>query len=324
MSGGFFVRLWPWFTFPVDPVRIAPNAPTVHAKPHHAGARTATRLRAVVRRRARMSLARLLARARRVARSRTRRRRALVWLGVAMAAMATPLFGAYLLSRSTPTWWTRVEHATGDPVEVGVVPADWPARGAEVENAVVAQLSLVRQGQWDTDGVWRSEPWSVSISEQDASAWLATRLPRWVKNREGDDAWPPQVAQSRVAFTDGRIIAGAMLRNGGDAVQIMGVEIRPYVDEHGALRVPAMKVRIGRVSLPAGWLFGAITSRAGDFIPRETLESPTAKTVSDALRGESVLTRNAVIRLEDGRRVRVLNMCPQDGRLDLTFQTERR
>lgn len=247
-----------------------------------------------------------------------------MWLGVILAAMATPLFGAYLLSRSTPTWWTRVEHAPGAPVEVGAVPADWPARGAEVENAVVAQLSLVRQGQWDADGVWRSEPWSVSISEQDASAWLATRLPRWVKNREGDDAWPPQVAQSRVSFTDGRIIAGAMLRNGGDAVQIMGVEIRPYVDEHGALRVPAMKVRIGRVSLPAGWLFGAITSRAGDFIPRETLESPTAKTVSDALRGESVLTRNAVIRLEDGRRVRVLNMSPQNGRLDLTFQTERR
>ncbi len=245
-----------------------------------------------------------------------------MWLGVILAAMATPLFAAYLLSRATPSWWTRVEHAA--PVELGSVPADWPARAAEVENAVVAQLSLVRPGRRHGDGVWRSEPWSVSISEQDASAWLATRLPRWVKNREGEDAWPPQVAQVRVAFSDGRIVAGAMLRNSGEGSQVMGVEARPYVDEHGALRVPATKVRIGRVALPAAWLFGAITSRAGDFLPREALESPTARSVSDALRGESVLTRDAVIRLDDGRRVRVLNMNPHDGRIDLTFQTERR
>lgn len=289
-------------------------------KPHHAGARTATRLRARLRRRARFEVSRV----RRIARSRTRRRRALVWLGVILAALATPLFVTYLLSRSTPSWWTRVEHAEDQaPLEVGAVPADWPARAAEVENAVVAQLSLVRPGRWNDDGVWRSEPWAVSISEQDASAWLATRLPRWVKNREGESAWPMQVAQTRVSFADGRIIAGAMLRN-GNAVQIMGVEIEPYVNADGSLRVPATKVRIGRVALPASWLFGAITSRAGDFIPRESLESPTAQTVSDALRGESVLTRNAVIRLEDGRRVRVLNMNPQDGRLELTFQTERR
>lgn len=301
-------------------MRLAPNAPIVHAKPHHAGARTATRLRARLRRRARFHLARL----RRIARSRTRRRRALVWLGVILAALATPLFATYLLSRATPTWWTRVELAsTQPPVDLGSVPADWPARAAEVENAVVAQLSLVRPGRWHEDGVWRSEPWSVSITEEDASAWLATRLPRWVKNREGESAWPMQVAQARVSFTQGRIIAGAMLRNGG-AVQIMGVEVHPWVDPQGALRVPAKKVRIGRVALPAAWLFGAITSRADDFIPRESLESPTAQTVSDALRGESVLTRNAVIRLEDGRRVRVLNLSPHDGRMDLTFQTERR
>lgn len=255
-------------------------------------------------------------------RSRTRRRRALVWLGVILAALATPIFGAYLLSRATPAWWTRAEQASS--IEVGGVPADWPARAAEVENAVVAQLSLVRPGRWHADGVWRSEPWSVSISEADASAWLATRLPRWVKNREGDSAWPPQVAQVRVAFTSDRIIAGAMLRNGGNASQIMGVEVHPYVDSVGALRVPATKVRIGRVALPAAWLFGAITSRADDFIPKEVLETPTARAVSDALRGEAVLTRNAVIRLDDGRRVRVLNMSPQDGRMDLTFQTERR
>lgn len=245
-----------------------------------------------------------------------------MWIGVVLAALATPLFAAYLLSRSTPAWWTRVEG--GASVEVGGVPADWAARGADVENAVVAQLSLVRKGRWHPDGVWRSEPWSVSISEEDASAWLATRLPRWVKNREGESAWPMQVAQSRVAFTKGRIIAGAMLRNGGEAAQIMGVEIAPYVDEFGALRVPATKVRIGRVSLPAAWLFGAVAARAEDFVPRESLESPTAKTVSDALRGESVLTRNAVIRLEDGRRVRVLDMSPQDGRLEVTLQTESR
>lgn len=239
-----------------------------------------------------------------------------------MAAMATPLFAGYLLSRATPGWWTRVEHSA--PGEPGSVPADWPTRAAEVENAVVAQLSLVRAGVRRADGTWRSEPWSVSISEEDASAWLATRLPRWVENREGESAWPPQVSQVRVAFSDGRIIAGAMLRNDGDMAQVMGVEVRPYVDEAGALRVPATRVRIGRVALPASWLFSAITSRAGDFIPRESLESPTAKVVTQALRGESVLTRNAVIRLEDGRRVRVLGMVPRNGRLELTFQTEGR
>jgi hypothetical protein len=230
-------------------------------------------------------------------------------------------------------------------------------RAADVENALVAQLSLVRPGSWGADGVWRSQPWSISISEVDASAWLAMRLPRWVKSRDGDAAWPPQVAQVRVAFTDDSIIAGALLGGrggGGDGrgggagggagrgrvggeVQVLGVEFHPSIDSTGALRARASRVHVGRLPMPASWLASTLTRRAAEFVPKETLASPPAQAISAALlkeddrggepgtdSGGAVITRDAVIRLDDGRRVRVLGLTPRDGRLEVRFQTERR
>ena len=41
-----------------------------------------------------------------------------------------------------------------------------------------------------------------------------------------------------------------------------------------------------------------------------------------ALAGENAIFPNATVRLDGGRRVRVLSVSPKNGRLDLTFQTE--
>ena len=267
--------------------------------------------------------------------TRSGRRRILVVAGVTLAALTTPLVPLYMLSRATPDWWQRPAAATlliqaKGPTKSSSLgtaanfPASWSQRAAEVENAVLAQLSLVRMGSRDRDGVWRSDPWSVSISEEDASAWLATRLPRWIASREGDDAWPSQVAQIRVSFRDGSIVAGALLVGGAASSQVLGVETRPEVDANGALLTPATRVRVGRVSLPASWLVDTVRARASDFVPAETLATPVAQAAMRALMGQGPLTRDAVIRLDDGRRVRILKLAPRDGRLDMTFQTERR
>ncbi|HYE01819.1 MAG TPA: hypothetical protein VD963_01155, partial [Phycisphaerales bacterium] len=64
-----------------------------------------------------------------------------------------------------------------------------------------------------------------------------------------------------------------------------------------------------------------------DVLPVALRRSPEARALLSALTGETPLTERPVLRLADGRRVRLLavrSAAAEGGRLTLTFQTEGR
>src|SRR3954469_393491 len=96
------------------------------------------------------------------------------WVGALILALLCAAIAAgvtYYLTFANPSWWREVK--TSDP---GVGQA-----AEQVENGVIAQASLARPAdpqhpQHPGGAAYQSQPWSVSISAEDADAWLGTRL----------------------------------------------------------------------------------------------------------------------------------------------------
>ncbi len=205
------------------------------------------------------------------------------------------LVQVWWMSGRTPSWWARA-------VEVG---ADAPERAGALERGFASALH-------QTD---RPTPWRVDFSERDANAWLADRLPRWLANQ--DLEWPGALSTPRVRFERDRVTIGVALLHSGGRVASVSFALR--VRDDGAVVLKHARAQIGMASLPALPGRGAVTDllrSAGH--DEDTLEA----TLLSALRGERALVDDASLLLEDGRRVRLLDLSPQDGRLRLTLTTE--
>src|SRR5689334_15852919 len=112
---------------------------------------------------------------------------------------------AYLLAQSTPSWWRTTPHPPAPPTPQQLqnaavahlhpqsTPSSWrttpdPAAAStaeQLENGVVAHFTLARPpdptlNPAKPDPRYQSAPWAVSISANDANAWLATRLKQWL------------------------------------------------------------------------------------------------------------------------------------------------
>ena len=58
-------------------------------------------------------------------------------------------------------------------------------------------------------------------------------------------------------------------------------------------------------------------------IPEELRDVPEAKDLFRVFSGEIPVADDATIRLMDGRRVRLLELIPRDGRVEVAFRQER-
>jgi len=263
-------------------------------------------------------------------------RRLRLLLGVSAVATWLLAIGALAvigLSRTAPAWWPAVKPA--DPATLAAAEA--------VENAVISQLSLARQTEPGFNptgpGEWRSQTWSVSLSEADANAWLACRLPQWLQNRE-EVAWPSEVGVVQVSFEEGLVRIGALVgpnpagppggggvagrRGGGGADrQVLGASLVPVLRGDGSLWVSARAFQAGRITIPAAWALRRVSDPSAPLIPAGTRELPQAHAVLAALAGSVPAAAKATVRLDGGRRVRLLKIVPRDGRIELTFRTER-
>ncbi len=262
-------------------------------------------------------------------RRRGRRRRLAILLGLLACFIATPLLVALGLSRATPAWWTRVQTLAPDAA----------SQAESLEAAAMAQASLVRPGA-TTDGRWRSEPWSVSLSEADANAWLGERLPRWVESRGDEVRWPRPVRAVRVAFHEDSIWLGALVLDAaadGNAAasigpardpqdqpaSVLSVALTPRMDDAGQLWLAAGSVGVGRLTLPPGTLrWAQHHPRASPLLPTTLADQPELAALLDVLRGATPASIEPSLGLGDGRRVRLLNIKAREGRLELTCQTE--
>lgn len=229
---------------------------------------------------------------------RTHRVAAIVILSLVgvTATVMTAVVGALLLARESPVWWRTVDPA--DPAVVDL--------SERVERAVVSAMHKARP---------LDEPWTVAVSASQANAWLNAKLPRWVRSRNAH--WPQELSQVQTHFTNGRISVGVRIGLGDDQ-QIVAATVNPILNADGALWLTQPSTNAGRLDLPAGWTI----SRLASWLPPEIKGRPLANMVLQALRQEAPVLADTSLRLEDGRRVRLIGLRVDHERLLLTCVTE--
>lgn len=218
---------------------------------------------------------------------------------VALMALALVVtFAVWWLATSTPTWWSGA----------GTLPDNAAERAEALERGGTRALSDARD---------ESKPWTVSIAEADANAWLAHRLRQWAENRgfeanitsaDGSPLPPP-----RVEFEHGRIRLG--IETGG---RIVGLSAVPALD-HGALFIRDTSLFLGRINLPSAW-----TRKSADEIVERLLpdaDDEVRSLVRAFMRGDEPIANPARFDLGDEREVILERILIEDDRLLLTCRT---
>lgn len=253
------------------------------------------------------------------ARVRWRRvRRRLIGVLVALAGIFVLLAApAFWLANARPTWWPTA-------------PPDLAAatlRARSLENGLVTLLTEVRPINRATG---LSAPWSVAMHADDATAWLVARLPQWAAQQQHLGVWPAQIAETRAWFGPDALWLGARLRTNGTD-QFIAARLEPEIRADNALWLPARSISIGRLPLPAAIMFsraGTGPGFAADMlgtdrqVPPALWQRPEALHATRAIASLEPLLADPSIDLHDGRRVRLLSVRVEQGRLLLVCRTE--
>jgi hypothetical protein len=218
---------------------------------------------------------------------------------------------AVTLADQAPAWWRSVRG--DDPRTI--------ATGVDVENRTGNSIYKVRPADAAISGRYQSEIWKVSFTAPEANAWLNARLPGWLKNQWDEQTWPSEMSELQVEFRDGLIAVGARITV-GDRDRYFTATIEPQIQADGSLWMPARWVSVGRLAVPGDWVIDHADRRRDQFIPEDLKDLPETAAMFRAFAGETPIARDAVVTLGDGRIVRLLEMRPANGRLELTCRTE--
>jgi len=231
------------------------------------------------------------------------RRITLLILGAALVALVASAIIGWRLAQLRPAWWPP--------------PPDLEAAnrvGQQLENAVSATL---------TDQRPPDDAWTLAITQEHANAWLAGRMPKWLANRSV--RVPDRYRGAAVSFDGGTMhLSVELQRQSGTTspARWLGIVVEPSIyAESDEIRLRPVAARIGRLRVP----FGAIAGL--DLAKRLGLRDDPGRAIQSAafhaiVTGEPMRIP-AVFRLDDGRRVRVLDVAIGGGTLTLTCRTER-
>ncbi len=244
------------------------------------------------------------------------RRWCLVIIPGAMLMTGTVMLIALGLADARPHWWREI-----DPKNEQVA-----AAALRVENGAATQLTQIRQA---ADSNQTSAPWTIRISSADANAWLAARLRPWLESQSAEFTWPPELRAVEVRFDDGHIDVGASVGDRAFAaaspVRVITASLRPEFRASGELWLPAASTSVGRLSVPSSWMLSRAAPAAKRVVSKPlpgSIESmPELRDIISALSGDRPMMRTPVVRIGDGRRVRLLKLEPRDDALYITCQT---
>ncbi len=263
----------------------------------------------------------------RTARWAARSRGKITWgFVIAVCAAAVAGLAVMTMADAEPRWWSG---ASVRSIEM----ADLARR---VENGAITHITADHQGATD-----EAVEWPVKLSDDGANAWLNLRLPVWLPRMTAEEfvdvrsasgalverrpvggvRWPESVDEVRVAFVDGRFRIGARVRT-GEGTRVFGATLAPEVRGDGSLWMKATGVSIGRLSLPAGLVLGADGGALREHLPASLVDSAEGEAIFSKLAGEAPMFEDAVIRLGDGRRVRLLSLEVASDSLVAWFRTE--
>jgi hypothetical protein len=217
---------------------------------------------------------------------------AVFFFGAAAAAFA------FFLSRRDPSWWRDVKPT--DPATIN--------DAEQVENGFVAQASLARPA----DPVfhdYHSQEWSVSIADEDADAWLSTRLKQWLDHRSINR--PRELGDVQVSFEEDTIRIGVRVSYQGRD-QVVVAEVTPSIHADGSLWLPAGAMALGEMPFPISLVMARLRA------------IPQAHDLADVLEGKRAALQDPVLKLEDGRTVRLLGISIVHGRLEVRCRTEKK
>jgi hypothetical protein len=202
--------------------------------------------------------------------------------------------GGWWLVRAAPRYWTTVN--AGDP--------EIRQRAAAVESFVSTQTTHVRPDM---------ERWSIELTQDQVNAWLATRLPMWLANQGVEQSVIEFVPSVLVHVGDEKVEFAAELKLNGKTQIVQFVYRAADGEGPEPVRLTLEGVYAGRLPLPVDWTIEQIKQRL----------SARGREAADQLRSllESI---DLVLKLDDGRMVKVVDMALRDGKAILTCQTDLR
>ncbi|MFI4854722.1 MAG: hypothetical protein ACIAQF_07055 [Phycisphaerales bacterium JB065] len=227
---------------------------------------------------------------------RVRKQRMIQLAALAMVAILTLMIGVgWWLATHPPHWWQETDAKSAQVRQTS----------RAVENWAVSTMTRAHP-----DG----EPWAVTLTEEDANAWLAVRLPMWVESERG--VWPEGIRSVRVRFHDGRIILGADIREpGDDQPRIVAAAFRLRIEENGKSSLDIDWTQINRLKLP-----GSVgVNRLSEWL-NSAGEEEIADQLASLIRGE-LESDTLGWKLEDGRRVTVHALSIEAGEVRLVCST---
>lgn len=206
---------------------------------------------------------------------------------------------AIAASRMTPAWWRPM--LRDDP---GVM-----RTAQELENAITTRLYEAHAG----------ETWELRLTDAAASAWMSTRMPRWLASEVDGFVWPADLREPQVLFRHGLITLGARVRD-GRRWRVLSASVEPRIDEQGRLWLQAVGVGVGRLRVPQMFMSSALAS-ARAAIPDGAQRLADAST--RALAGQEPMIERPSFKLGDGRRVRITAIEVGEGAIVVRCVTER-
>ena len=241
-------------------------------------------------------------------------RRLLVGVGVTFIAVSciTALAAAFLTTLTPPWWDQAVDPATNTN-----------NHAQDFESLLVTELNRVRQGSRQAPAqTWQSEPWAVAMRSQDVNSWLTFAAPRWVGNQSKSAHWPKELSEVRVRFDHDHWYVGARIKGRAFDRTITAI-VLPRIAADGSLWLDAQAVELGSLSLPADLALNRAPKIIDAYLPSSVSRSPEATQLLSALLGQAPLSRQPVLKLADGRKVRILDLKSSVDRLEIVARTER-
>jgi hypothetical protein len=178
------------------------------------------------------------------------------------------------------------------------------ARGETLENAAAAQLTAVRPDADGAPGKYVSAPWSVAVTQEDANAWLATRLEDWLRSRGA--SLPYGLLAPSVSFSeDGLLFCAPVETPAG--VTVVSLPIMLTLGTDGGLDISFGTAWAGLLPVPGASAVVLTTMRTA---------------LKQDITHEGLRIATPIISVDDGRHVRLTGVRAGSGRIELTFQTE--
>jgi hypothetical protein len=237
---------------------------------------------------------------------------AIVFVFILGAGVAT--FVAWRMASQSPAWWHPV-----DPADPQV---DSTARA--IENSVTEQMHRSRPAAAPAgNGAPASSTWTLKITDSQANAWLAARLESWLANRSESAFWPSSASNPQLAFEEGIIRIGIEVTEGpaGSKGKVVSMALAPSIGADGGLWLKLESLAIGRFGVPGSMVATAGASMLESRLPAEMRSNPDTRNFLDALSGTRALTNEPVMKLSDGRRVRMLRITARPGEMEVECQT---